>query len=55
MMHANKAFSLMHTKDFNVLKSFSSEERVAIRKIVISMVLQTDNANHTTLLEVINI
>jgi hypothetical protein len=35
----------------NVLSSFESrDERVAIRKLVVSMVLSTDNANHSTLI-----
>lgn len=52
MMHANKAFSLMLKPNCNILGAFkSSDDRVAIRKIIISMVLSTDNANHSTLIE----
>lgn len=52
MMHANKAFSLMLKPNCNVLNTFTSnDDRVAIRKIAISMILSTDNANHSTLIE----
>jgi hypothetical protein len=51
MMHANKAFSLMHHSNSNILASFAKEERVAIRKIIITMVVDTDNENHHTLMQ----
>lgn len=51
MMHANKAFSLMLKPGCNVLEHFLNDDRVAIRKIIISMVLSTDNANHSALIE----
>jgi hypothetical protein len=35
----------------NILEIFSKDDRMAIRKIVISMVLSTDNANHSSLIE----
>ena len=52
MMHANKAFSIMLKPNCNILHKFpNNDDRVAIRKMVLSMVLSTDNANHSALIE----
>lgn len=52
MMHAQKAFSTLHQPGCNFMKEYDKDDKFIIRKMVITMVLQTDNAKHVTLLEV---
>ena len=51
MMHAQKAFSLLHSPGCNYMSEMSKEDRTAMRRMIITMVLQTDNAKHVALLE----
>ena len=53
-MHAAFMFEAMCDPAFDALKNCSRVRRKAIRRLIVSMVLATDNANHTEYLSKLN-
>lgn len=51
MMHAQKAFSILHSPGCNYMKDYERNDKTTIRRMIITMVLQTDNAKHVQLLD----
>eukprot|EP00039_Didymoeca_costata_P012973 m.190192 g.190192 ORF g.190192 m.190192 type:complete len:648 (+) comp15638_c0_seq9:126-2069(+) len=45
--HISTAFKIMREEDSNILASFSKDDRLTIRKIIIDTVLSTDMSKHT--------